>query len=107
MFTSPYRHRLRVLSFFFCGFWQPAPDSSMSITVISRPDLQSAKQLETKQHEWLCVKEVKRDTQRRDLCFLSQLSQFSALCHQRTVKKYGMHSFQEVEHAAQRVVQFV
>lgn len=31
----------RVLSFFFCGFWQPAPDSSACISAISRPDVQS------------------------------------------------------------------
>lgn len=48
--------RLRVLSFFFCGFWQLASDSSVSITAISKPDPQSAKQLETKQHERLKIK---------------------------------------------------
>lgn len=56
LLTAQTNGRPRVLSFFLCGFWQPTPDSFMSITAISRPDLQSAKQLETKQQEWLNMK---------------------------------------------------
>lgn len=56
LLTAQTNGRRRCSPLFFCGFWQPTPDSFMSITAISRPDLQSAKQLETKQQERLNMK---------------------------------------------------